>query len=1306
MSTEDLKLRLKEALSTIREKERDLIIAAEIGQQLVAANTSLVSEYEELLARTATGTTSPTSPPASKPIQIPRTTHAMPIATTTPPSTPPTPHADLSSSPTIPAPFTTAAAVKASKRASLSLSMSRLALTVPPPTPAADIVPDPEPEPGTAPDPKPRTAGAPASITDYVSSLERANADLRAQLTVAVQNLADADRVHARSLAQLRRHNAKLQDQLRATLQDLRDAERSHGAAVAGLEADLEKLRADLGSAAMVAQELEGERRRAVRERVEAVREAQGVEIEDTRTIQELRARLRECEGELAGARVGRKEAERRMRVAVEEVERLREANGVLEEKAEEVTGLRAECARLEAVVAEMREQLEEQRDERVEREVLSLQSGGVAAKGERVRLEKGKDGEMAVVLAGSPQQWEWTPWLNSIKSKCWDRDIQGLTAEVTFSFSFGTGLTENGQQIDNLRQHRVEAYQRLRSEMDVMMGTLVSVLPTSIQSITTRVVGIPSSPSMGSAGSSSICLLLGLFERGEPVGLWSSQFSQPLPFNTSGQRNDGGGYPGPKKKMSSTSPPTPPTHPPPTPSSSSSIPVPSPQASARGGAASPAGAPSAMDLRMGGATSPPPHPAHHYQRHHHRSPSSSTSSATSSSAHPRRAASTTSAPATTATTTPSRPPPFASPPRRAASTLHPATEDAIRRNIELELASRKRRSTASSSSSAISAVPSVPLGRASPTRLATTFRDRPRRGTVAAMHPAPAVALLETARAVDAAAQMAAKRVDAVLVVDAAGHLAGIVTDKDMAFRVVAEGLDPRATPVGDVMTHNPVSVGTTGPAADALNKMVAGHFRHLPVIDDADPSGIDAPVAVLDITKCLHDALDRLDRAAPASPSADLLREHLQLPDVASILRVDPPPAAVPVVAAHESVLEAARRMRAARETAALVVDGEGALAGIFTSKDLVLRVVAAGLEPAGTPVGRVMTPHPDCVAGETPVVEALKKMHAGRYLHLPVVDPQGAVEGLIDVLKLTYTIFTHLTSIPLDPTTQDPSSSTTPLWHRLWDSGTTDATASDADSDLSAANASNATPANPLSHSIGSAGSSGSGGPRRRRSANAVRASWTPGRPFTPPTPLAPPPATSQPDPSTLLRQLAASPDPSTASGADAGDDSTVLPDDSASRVAAAVDTPPPPPLRPRPAASALRGGTPAAASELGPDDSAVGEEAFTYKLRDVEGGKVHRLVVAPATSLAALTAAVAARLGRVGGGDVGISYVDDEGDAVHLGCDADLEEAVGVARALGWRRLVVVLDAQVGAARRGVGVGSEAGSGVGRASAVSL
>ena len=120
------------------------------------------------------------------------------------------------------------------------------------------------------------------------------------------------------------------------------------------------------------------------------------------------------------------------------------------------------------------------------------------------------------------------------------------------------------------------------------------------------------------------------------------------------------------------------------------------------------------------------------------------------------------------------------------------------------------------------------------------------------------------------------------------------------------------------------------------------------------------------------------------------------------------------------NDTVLEAARRMQAGKETAALVFDvdsdphedGLGDLAGIFTSKDLVLRVVAAGLNPATTTVARVMTPHPDCVTPDTRVVEALRKMHAS----VPILHLKQTLFNLTTITHRLAAIFTSQLLTPM--------------------------------------------------------------------------------------------------------------------------------------------------------------------------------------------------------------------------------------------------------------------------------------------------
>ena len=103
----------------------------------------------------------------------------------------------------------------------------------------------------------------------------------------------------------------------------------------------------------------------------------------------------------------------------------------------------------------------------------------------------------------------------------------------------------------------------------------------------------------------------------------------------------------------------------------------------------------------------------------------------------------------------------------------------------------------------------------------------------------------------------LANKRGSASLIIGQFG-LAGILTDTDVTRRLIAKDLNASRTNVAKVMTANPPVVSMKDSAMDALGTMVENHFCHLPVVDDNG-----AVVGVLDIAKCLHDAIGKLEKA-----------------------------------------------------------------------------------------------------------------------------------------------------------------------------------------------------------------------------------------------------------------------------------------------------------------------------------------------------------------------------------------------------------------------------------------------------------
>jgi len=113
---------------------------------------------------------------------------------------------------------------------------------------------------------------------------------------------------------------------------------------------------------------------------------------------------------------------------------------------------------------------------------------------------------------------------------------------------------------------------------------------------------------------------------------------------------------------------------------------------------------------------------------------------------------------------------------------------------------------------------------------------ERPVRSIIEDQKPVTASAQITVAAA---ARLMKERRIGALLVVQD-GRLAGIFTERDALFRVVAEGRDPAKTLVADVMTPNPRTISPDRPFGHALHLMYEGGFRHVPVVDDGRPLGV----------------------------------------------------------------------------------------------------------------------------------------------------------------------------------------------------------------------------------------------------------------------------------------------------------------------------------------------------------------------------------------------------------------------------------------------------------------------------------
>jgi len=97
------------------------------------------------------------------------------------------------------------------------------------------------------------------------------------------------------------------------------------------------------------------------------------------------------------------------------------------------------------------------------------------------------------------------------------------------------------------------------------------------------------------------------------------------------------------------------------------------------------------------------------------------------------------------------------------------------------------------------------------------------------------------------AALLMAGNNTGAVLVVENEALL-GIFTERDVVFRVIAQGLDTDTTPLAAVMTATPVTVEPERTYGHALQLMYERGFRHLPVVEDGKLLGLVSARHALD--------------------------------------------------------------------------------------------------------------------------------------------------------------------------------------------------------------------------------------------------------------------------------------------------------------------------------------------------------------------------------------------------------------------------------------------------------------------------
>jgi len=226
----------------------------------------------------------------------------------------------------------------------------------------------------------------------------------------------------------------------------------------------------------------------------------------------------------------------------------------------------------------------------------------------------------------------------------------------------------------------------------------------------------------------------------------------------------------------------------------------------------------------------------------------------------------------------------------------------------------------------------------------------------------------------------MASKNVGRIIIADGRNPV-GIFTEHDVLTRVINRSLDPKATPIDQVMTSPLQAVGLETSIVEALGEMYRGRFRHLLVRGEGG-----AIVGMISMRRILKLAVELGQGLQESRTIGSIMSPGLTTVDEA------------------QSIYETLETM-IRQDKRCIVVLSAGLLAGIFTERDVLKRVAIKDIDTKKTPIREVMTANIITVPYSAFVGEVLAEMYQRGFRHMPIQGEKGKLAGIVsmtDVLQ----------------------------------------------------------------------------------------------------------------------------------------------------------------------------------------------------------------------------------------------------------------------------------------------------------------
>ncbi len=234
-----------------------------------------------------------------------------------------------------------------------------------------------------------------------------------------------------------------------------------------------------------------------------------------------------------------------------------------------------------------------------------------------------------------------------------------------------------------------------------------------------------------------------------------------------------------------------------------------------------------------------------------------------------------------------------------------------------------------------------------------------------------------------------------------------GVISDGDAVLALSASGETDELVNLLPALLRFDISLIALTGRADSTLARASHAWLDVSVTQEACPLNL-APTSSTTVMLALGDALAMVLLEARGFDKEDFAKFHPGGQLGRSLLlkarQIMRPRESMATVTADQSVGVVLETIAKARAGAAVVVDGDGRLAGIFTHGDFARHFQSGPFDLGARPVGEFMTPRPVAIDGERLAVEILQLLEHSRIDDLVVIDADRRPIGMVDTQDLT--------------------------------------------------------------------------------------------------------------------------------------------------------------------------------------------------------------------------------------------------------------------------------------------------------------